>query len=338
VLAGTPASGETGLDGGRIAWSLQPVLTGDFTKWAVYVQIGEPRTVLGSLVQPFLLGLLAAIAVLTPVGAAFGMVTMRDVVERIQGLVAASRALAEGEFSRRVRPRGSDELTTLQRQFNATAARLEEAVDRLQALAADHARLAERERIARDFHDSISQELFSLRMTVGALEMDRGAGGALRDRLQEVGRSLTAVIRQMRVVLLELSPPAACGLDLRSALRQLVAAYHSRVGLAVEADVEPIELPDHVREGLLRVAQEALANAARHAGASRAQVCLRRADGEIVLRVADDGRGFEPTAPGARHGLGLRGMEERAAELGGVLRIDSGPGRGTAVVVRVPAR
>jgi signal transduction histidine kinase len=130
-------------------------------------------------------------------------------------------------------------------------------------------------------------------------------------------------------------PPPAAGMDLAPALRELAASYRSRVGLAVEADVEPVRLAGAVQDGLLAIAQEAVANAARHAGAGHVWLSLRATGEGVELRVADDGRGFDPSSDEARRGLGLRLLEERSVELGTALRLDSGPGAGTRVVVTV---
>jgi NarL family two-component system sensor histidine kinase LiaS len=203
-------------------------------------------------------------------------------------------------------------------------------------LAAEHARTEERDRIARELHDSVSQDLFALRMTVGGMEARHAADATLRAQLHQVGQSLTATTRQVRALLLDLRPPVTTGLDLASALHELAASYRSRLALVIAMDVERVPVPDRVRDGLLVAAREALANAARHAAARRIEVGLRATDGAVELRVADDGRGFDPASGHTRGGLGLRLLEERAAGLGGTLGLDSGPGRGTVVVVTVP--
>ncbi|HXM55507.1 MAG TPA: ATP-binding protein [Candidatus Dormibacteraeota bacterium] len=204
-----------------------------------------------------------------------------------------------------------------------------------QRMAADRARARERDRIARELHESISQDLFALRLTLGGLASHPAADPALRAELDRAGQSLGSSIRQVRALLLELRPPRAAGMDLARALRELAASYRSRVGLAVEANVEAIRLPGDVQDGLLAIAQEAVANAARHAGAGRVTVSLRATAGGAELCVADDGRGFDPASEDAGRGLGRRLLDERTAEVGGTLWLDSRPGGGTRVVVAV---
>lgn len=343
VLAGYPAHGETSDTGGRVAWALEPIgpdFGSDFgsATSAVYVQIGEPGTSVWDLIKSDLFDMLIATLALAPVGALFGILTMWATVRRIIALAEASKALASGDFSQRVQARGRDEVAALQRQFNLTAGRLETVVETLLALAANNARLSERHRIARELHDSICQELFSLRMEVGGLEVSLAADRALLHRLNGIGESLTATIRQMRMLLLELRPCTAVVTQLPSALRQLAASYRMRAGIDVHADVtlESTSLTPQAEENLLRIAQEALANAARHSGAARIEVGLRRTDDGMELCIADDGRGFEPRSVEGRGGLGLALLRDRAVEAVGQLRIESTAGSGTRVSVRVP--
>jgi len=336
VLEGGAARGDGTVDGGRVLWVLRPVLHANGpASGAVYVQVGLSGTFLRYLVLSSLLSVLIAVVALAPVGALFGILTTRGVASRIGALVDVSKALAAGEFACRVDPSGRDEVADLQRQFNAMADRLDEAVRNLQQLAADSGRREERGRIARELHETISQELFALRMMVGGLELDQAPEGIARRQLAEIGRSLTVTIGRMRSLMLALRPPVTDGMSLPAALRELAASYRRRAGIPVVTRLDSVSLAPDMEDGLMRVAQEALANAVRHSGADIIEVDLRRAGGGVELRVADNGTGFDRAAAAARGGLGLRILEERAAELGGTLRIDSGAGAGTAVVLTV---
>jgi len=270
---------------------------------------------------------LTVLLALVPLGALLGVLMARSWDGRVAGLVEASRALVSGDHSRRVRPCGRDEVAALQQQFNLLAGRLQ--------AAADHARIAERHRIARELHDSVSQELFSLRMEVAGLEARLAHDPSLRLRLDQVGCSLSLTIRRMRALLLDLRPPITDAPDLPSALRDLAASYRLRLGLHVQLDLPArwSPLPDHVEHDLLRIAHEALANAARHSAAQHVAIALLATRGRVLLHVSDDGRGFDPSAASA--GLGLLLLRERTAALRGQLRIRSAPGRGTCVSVTV---
>lgn len=274
------------------------------------------------------------LVVIAPIGATVGVLTMRGTVHRLGALLEASRALAGGDFSRRVEPRGSDEVSELQRQFNAMAGQLQGALRAQQELAARNVRLEERTQMARDLHDSVSQDLFALRMRLAGLGMQYPDDSELRQQLSALSTTANDAIRQMRGLLLELRPPSMEGLDLGAALRELVETYGMRLDIAVDARIDDVALDARAQDALLRVAKEALANASRHSGADRVDVRLQAVDGNVELLVEDNGRGFAPAT--TRGGLGLQLVRERVHELSGQLRLESGPERGTSLHVIVP--
>jgi signal transduction histidine kinase len=199
--------------------------------------------------------------------------------------------------------------------------------------------LAERNRLALELHDAVSQKLFSLVLTAEAagtqLDRDPEAARAHVARLQALARE---ALDELRTLILELRPAELERDGLCGALRKHVEMLRRlhRADIGVDAD-------DAVGDGgprdleVLRVAQEALQNAVRHASASRIDVRLARADGRIVLEVSDDGAGFDPAEPALRaRRLGLTSMEERAQRLGGRLEIRSAPGAGTRVRLEAP--
>jgi signal transduction histidine kinase len=196
---------------------------------------------------------------------------------------------------------------------------------------------AERQRIARDLHDSVSQTLFSLSLHAGIARHELSRAGVpaespLGVSLAEVSELSGAALAEMRGLIFELRPDALAEDGLVAALRRHGAAVSARHGVpvSVEGPPEPLALSDDAEEQLYRIAQEALANAARHAAASRISVIVRAAADEIALSIADDGLGFDPAASYPGH-LGLGTMRSRAAELGGRLEITSAPGAGTSV-------
>lgn len=178
----------------------------------------------------------------------------------------------------------------------------------------------ERRAVARELHDEVGQ-------SINAILLEQGAG-ALRSRLEEA-------LASVRRIALSLRPSMLDDLGLVPALEWQAREIGNRTGLNVEIDAGAIagELPDSHRTCIFRVAQEALRNSARHAGAQRATVGIARAARSIALRVEDDGRGFTPSRT---RGLGLLGMEERVVQLGGSFRVTSEPGRGTVVTVELP--
>ena len=116
--------------------------------------------------------------------------------------------------------------------------------------------------------------------------------------------------------------------------RSICAAYRDRLGVTVDASLDDAAVPAPVEHALLRITQEACANAVRHGNTSRLDVSVTRQDGHVELAVRDTGTGFDPAA--SHPGTGLTHIRDRAVEVGGTLHIDSAPGRGTAITVRVP--
>ncbi len=192
------------------------------------------------------------------------------------------------------------------------------------------ARAAERARIAREVHDAISQHLFALRMI--AAGMRRADPG--NQQVRAIERISEEALRDMQALLIELRPASLDEAGLAPALQEICAAYHDRLGVTVEASLDDVSVPAPVEHALLRITQEACANAVRHGSARRLTVSMTRQDGHVELAVRDTGTGFDPAAP--QPGSGLAHIRDRVAELGGTVDIDSAPGRGAALTVRVP--
>jgi signal transduction histidine kinase len=197
--------------------------------------------------------------------------------------------------------------------------------------------LSERNRLALELHDAVSQKLFSLVLTAEALAtlVDGGTVGEQAARLKALAQE---ALDELRALIFELRPPELERDGLCGALRKHVGLVAQRRagGITLElADGIPAE-PKRDAE-ILRIAQEAINNALRHAQAEHVSVSLRGENGELVLEVADDGVGFDPAADELRsRRLGLTSMEERARRLHGRLEIQSEPGAGTTVRLAVP--
>lgn len=197
----------------------------------------------------------------------------------------------------------------------------------------------ERSRLAHELHDAVSQKLFSLRLTAQAATalVDRDPARA-KGELQQVAALAAEAVDELRAAVVELRPAALDedGLiaTLRTQIQVLDRAHTARVtfeSLGIRA------LPAAQEEALLRVSQEALHNALRHSGAEHVGVTLARHGGGTLLRITDDGAGFEPAATrqAGRH-LGLVSMRDRANGVGGRLTVESAPGKGTTIEMEVP--
>jgi signal transduction histidine kinase len=200
--------------------------------------------------------------------------------------------------------------------------------------------LSERNRLALELHDVVSQKLFSLILTAEAaatlLERDPGAARVQLDRLRGLARE---ALDELRSLILGLRPPELERDGLAGALRKEITMLERVHGVEIQLRVEgDVDGAAERCQGVLRIAHEALHNALRHASAEHVSVSLAETGGALVVEVADDGIGFEPERPELRSKhLGLTSMEERARELGGQLEISSTPRSGTTVRLELPA-
>jgi signal transduction histidine kinase len=193
--------------------------------------------------------------------------------------------------------------------------------------------MEERERLARDLHDSVTQSLYSL--TLFAEAGQRCAEGYLA----QLGETAQDALKEMRLLVYKLRPPALEREGLVGAIQHRLGAVERRAGVKAHLLVDDmIELPASVEEGLYHIAQEALNNALKHAAANSVTVRIRVVDEQVELEVVDNGIGFDPDTTGNGGGMGLVNMRERAKELGGTLRTVSAPGEGTEVSVSVKVR
>ena len=200
---------------------------------------------------------------------------------------------------------------------------------------------AERARVSRDLHDDIGQALTSVLLGLRLLDGERASNGPddARSRVEELRELVADALRRTRQLAFELRPTVLDDIGLPPALERLVADVVDRTGLAVDIAVDGLPEHDGVAPELAtviyRVVQEALTNVVRHANASSASVAVTVSAGRLRAVVEDDGDGFEPAGSTGRH-LGIAGMRERAELVGGTVRIDSGAGSGTTVLLEVP--
>ena len=302
-------------------WTSSPRFVNPIRAWDELGQLGET----GLLAGPYVL-----LIVIVPVGVLFGLLASRRLVRRVRRLERATIAVADGDYTVTLPVSGQDEVGRLEANFTTMTRQLGSALAAERQRATGDARAAERARIAREVHDAISQHLFGLRMI--AAGMRRADPG--NQQVRAIERISEEALRDMQALLTELRPASLDGAGLSPALQEICAAYHDRLGVTVEASLDDVTVPAPVEHALLRITQEACANAIRHGGARQLAVSLDRQDGHVELAVRDTGTGFDPAAP--RAGSGLAHIRGRAAELGGTVHIDSAPGRGAALTVRVP--
>jgi two-component system, NarL family, sensor kinase len=266
---------------------------------------------------------IAAIVLLTPIAVAEGVPASGSLLAFYECLFAAS-ALAAGAFMGRLRTAES----AGRMRANELSRRVLEAESHV------------RRRIAETIHDGPVQELVSMDMVLDAARraLERGDSARATVLIEEARTGAERNILSLREEIVNLGPFAIDELTLDLALEQCAPAWSRRYGMPVRLDVEDVDLPNDICGSLFGIAQEAVANAGRHSGATEVTVAVRKLDGHVELRVIDDGEGFDEQAalasdePGH---IGLVTMRERAAMVDGSLVIESGRS-GTTLTARAP--
>jgi signal transduction histidine kinase len=265
----------------------------------------------------------------------FALVPLRQLEE-------TAAKVSAGNFDVRASPSSiaDPELERLVKTFNDvldTAAdrslRLREMAARVNAAAEE-----ERRRVAGELHDGIAQSLAALNLRV-RLARSAGDPQVRQMALDEISGGISDAILELRRMARGLRPPALEMLGLAAAMSSHARSVGEAAGLVTDFDADNVSglLTPDAELSLYRIFQESLSNVVRHSGASRVSVQLKRRDNFVELSVIDDGQGFDASgAVGARRGLGLFGMEERAAFMGGTVTIRSTKGQGTSVFVSVP--
>jgi NarL family two-component system sensor histidine kinase LiaS len=291
--------------------------------------------------------LVMPVAVGAAAGGTLGFWLARPLKRDLSRIATYAALLAHGQLTATVPDEGLGEMRYLMRQLRAMAQSLADQVEALRRLADERVALAERaerlsvveerQRLARELHDTVSQELFAIAMMVGAVRrsLPAQADEAAR-QLALVEEGASRAQATMRGLIRALRPVELGGQTLGQALKTVADDVRARQGIdvALTADLPP-HLGRAVEDALFRIAQEAVSNAVRHGTCHRLDISLAHSQDVVTLRVQDDGQGFDPTATLGH--IGFRTMRERAAEVGGQLSIRSTPGQGATVTVRVRA-
>lgn len=195
---------------------------------------------------------------------------------------------------------------------------------------------AERNRLARELHDSVSQELFAASMLVSAInEMPETQQTQIQTSIGQVEQMIQQAQLEMRALLLHLRPVALKDNSLKDGIDALLKDLVAKVPMKITWQIEAVDLPKGIEDHLFRILQESVSNTLRHAKADTLDISLIEREEKVILTVVDDGIGFEVTdQPFSSYGLS--NMNERAAEIGGTLRIVSIPGEGTKLDCFVP--
>ncbi|MGM7636857.1 sensor histidine kinase [Bacillus sp. Hm123] len=196
----------------------------------------------------------------------------------------------------------------------------------------------ERQRLARELHDSVSQQLFAASMMMSAVNENRQEDNPIETKqLAMVEEMIQQSQLEMRALLLHLRPVPLNGKSLKEGIDELLVELSQKVPLSIHWTVEEIDMDRGMEDHLFRVIQESISNTLRHAKASRLDVLNVWRDGFVILRISDDGVGFDVKTDKAGS-YGLQNMHERAVEIGGTLKIISLPSKGTKLEVKVPLK
>jgi NarL family two-component system sensor histidine kinase LiaS len=289
-------------------------------------------TVWTRAISGFLLGAIILTVVFGLLGTLFGYVWARWLTRRLRVLTGAVNAWSRGDLDVVARDASEDEIGQLARQLNDMAEQLRALLETRQALAI----VEERQRLARDLHDAVKQQVFATAMQVGAARalLERDAGAA-KEHLVEAERLATDAQQELTALIRELRPAALVDKGLVGALADWVRDWSRQTKIAAEVRAQGTRAtPLAIEQAIFRVAQEALANVAKHSGASAVELQLVWQDNALELLATDNGHGF-PIDRAMGKGMGLSTMRERVEALGGTLRIES-DGDGTRVAAWVP--
>jgi len=319
LVASVPIVSETG----RIVGAI-------FVKLVFPIEQSEYlRSAVQRLILPITLGMVISGAI---AGVLFGYLIARNLTGRLRILATAADDWSQGNFDALARDTSGDELGQLARHLNHMAVELQGMIETRQELAT----LEERNRLARELHDSVKQQVFATAMQVGAARalMDQDLT-ASKENLAEAEQLVRQAQQELTTLIRELRPAALEGKGLATALRDCVSDWSRQSHIATEVRVRgerPLSLP--LEQALFRVAQESLTNIGRHSGAKSVEVELVWVENQVVLTISDNGHGFNPPT-GEGKGLGLQSMRERVEALGGQLEVTSKAGTGTQVVARL---
>ncbi|SFG38413.1 two-component system, NarL family, sensor histidine kinase LiaS [Desulfotomaculum arcticum] len=311
--------------------------------------IVEGRYILEVVLQnvlgiPLLLVLMFIIMLL---GTMLGFMAGKRMKRRLDELEEASMAYERGKFSYRVPDLGTDEIGVVGKRLNNMSSRVEEQIASMQRLSAEKAEwnetlkqaavTAERQRLARELHDAVSQQLFAISMMTSAVQK------TIKQQPQKAARQMAMIEEmagiaqsEMRALLLHLRPAHLEGKGLKEGVEDLLQELEQKHDLLIKWSVEPLpQMAKGIEDHLFRIIQEAISNVLRHAKAKSLQLNLAVVQNQIRMKIQDDGIGFS-SGQDKHSSYGLRTMYERVNEIGGVLDIFSLPQKGTQIDVKVP--
>ncbi|WZY00841.1 sensor histidine kinase [Bacillus sp. FSL W7-1360] len=274
-----------------------------------------------------------------------GLMIAMPFKRRLESLVEGVMYYERGSFRHRIEVSGEDEMAELAARLNIMAGQIEAKVLSLQRLSVENAAIKqnvrkaavteERQRLARELHDAVSQQLFAISMMTAAMK-GQFADHKAYDQLALIEQMASDAQSEMRALLMHLRPAHLEGKSLVQGLKKLFAELEGKQDIQIIAVIDDdLRLPPAFEDQLFRVIQEAFSNILRHAKANTVDFQLKRAAREWRLRITDDGVGYE-AGKISTGTYGLQTMKERIHEIGGTVQVDSVPSKGTRVEAKIP--
>ncbi len=265
-------------------------------------------------------------------GIIFGFLTARFLTARLDRVTTSARGWSQGNFTVLVDDNSKDELAELSHTLNNMAVQMDNLLDERQEISI----MEERNRLARELHDSVKQQAFAASAQLAAAHSlySQDPEGAAKN-LFEAERLVDDVRRELTNLIHELRPAALKGEGLVKAARQLAAEMENMLSIPILVRVQGERtIPLEIEQTLFRILQGALSNIARHSFAKTVEIHLNYGRSQIMASIADDGVGFHPADQS--YGIGLKSIQERVDLIDGSMEIISQPGAGTTLIIRAP--
>lgn len=287
---------------------------------------------LKAAVVGFLPELPVFILISSGIGILFGFLIASSFTRRIDQMEATTLQWGEGDFSKKAEIQGNDEISTLAVSLNRMSEQFQKLIEKEQMLAT----IEERNRLARDLHDSVKQQIFAISMNLGAVR------SLLNSDLQKAilqvdvsSKLAQQALDELTTLINTLRPVQLGDQSLQDALKEYLKIWQKQSGVSVvfRIDGGKAVIAQEAEQSLFRVIQESLSNISRHSRATAASIFLTFYEDHLTLQISDNGIGFDKKT--IKHGLGLQSMEERVKELGGTLKMNS-TASGTTITIMVP--
>jgi signal transduction histidine kinase len=265
-------------------------------------------------------------------GIIFGFLTANFLTSRLDKVTTSARAWSQGNFTVLVDDSNKDELAELGHTLNNMAVQMDNLLDERQEISI----MEERNRLARELHDSVKQQAFAASAQLAAAHsLYQRDPDTAENNLTEAERLVDDVRRELTDLIHELRPAALKGEGLVNAARQLASETETLIGIPIHVRVRGERtIPLDIEQTLYRILQGALSNVSRHSFARKVEIQLNYTRKEIELSIADDGIGFQPTE--TSYGIGLKSIQERCDLINGKMRVISKPGEGTTLIIKAP--